>query len=411
MTIAKVLDKKKMIKTGENTGRYHVKIRITRTVDKRTIQKYFLTGVYATESEFKKITGNPGKDKALQSKQTIVTDLYEKGKEIIRLNPFVDFETFENQLTSKGGFKDPLGLMQTYIDELNESGRVGTRDYYKSALSCFQEYAKEKYGGKIFFASVTAAWLMKWEKWMLEKSRSITTVGMYAIAMRRIFNLAASDQYKTIGKDLYPFGEGKYVIPAAKGRKLALTEDQKNLLLNFKTLNIVARKGVDFWIFSYFCNGMNMADVCNLRFKNLPEGLVIFDRTKTRYTQRKKRDIVVISREEIQRVIETWGNKSGEPNDYVFPVLREGLTPQQEADRIHDFIDDINKGLKLACEALKLPKITTYSARHTSATIMRNKGASVEFIQEALGHADSKTTQDYLDSFDLETKKKYSGML
>lgn len=411
MTIAKVLDKKKKIKTGENAGRYHVKIRVTKTVDKRTVQKYFLTGVYATEAEFQKIVGNPGKDKDLQAKQTIVSDLYEKAKEIVRVNPFVDFDAFENQLTSKGGFKDPLGLMQTYIEELNESGRIGTRDYYKSALSCFEEYAKEKCGGMIFFASITPAWLMKWEKWMLDKGRSITTVGMYAIALRRVFNLAMSKKYRVIGSDLYPFGEGGYVIPASQGRKMALTEEQKNLLLNFKTLNIVARKGVDFWIFSYFCNGMNMADVCQLRFKNLPEGLVVFERTKTRYTQRKKKDIIVISREEISRVIDTWGNKSQEPNDYVFPILREGLAPQQEADRIHDFIDEVNQGLKIACEALKLPKITTYSARHTYATIIRNKGASIEFIQEALGHAVPKTTQSYMDSFDLETKRKYSNLL
>lgn len=424
MTIAKVLDKKKMIKTGENAGRYHVKIRVTKTVDKRTIQKYFLTGVYATEAEWRKIDGNPGKDKSLQKKQTIISDLYEKGKEIIRVNPYVDFEAFENQITSKGGLKDPLGLMQTYVDELNEAGRVGTRDYYKSALSCFKEYLTKRCGGKMFFASVTPEWLMKWEKWMtadrtedkkIIKGRSITTVGMYAIALRRIFNLAMSKKYKIIGKDLYPFGEGAYVIPTARGRKLALTEAQKDRLLKFSTLDIKARKGVDFWIFSYFCNGMNMADVCNLRFKNLPDGLIIFDRAKTRFTQRKKKDIIVISREEIQRVIETWGNKPGEMNDYVFPVLREGLSPQQQADRIHDFIDEINQGLSRAVAEMSVkgafPKITTYSARHTSATIMRNKGASIEFIQEALGHADSKTTQVYLDSFDLETKTKYSNLL
>lgn len=411
MTLAKVLDKKKRIKTGENTGRFHVKIRLTKTVDKRTIQKYFLTGIFATEKEFEKITGNPGKDLALQAKQTLLNEFYEKGKAIIKHNPFVDFDTFENQLTSKGSFKDPLGLMQTYINELDEEGRVGTRDYYKQALSSFEDYAAEKCGGKIFFASVTPKFLMAYEKWMVDKGRSITTVGMYCIAMRRIFNLAASDRYKIIAKDLYPFGEGKYVIPASKGRKLALTEGEKNRLLNYKTLNIVSRKAVDFWIFSYFCNGMNMADVCRLRFKNLPEGFVIFDRTKTQRTQRKKSSIVVISREEIQRVIETWGNKPGDSKDYVFPVLREGLTPQQEADRIHDFIAEINEGLKTACVDLKLPKITTYSARHTSATVMRNKGASIEFIQEAMGHADSKTTQDYLDSFDLETKRKYSGLL
>lgn len=410
--ISILFDTRKVLTTGPDAGRCHIKLIGSFYDGKIRNRRYFKTNIFATAAEYKKITGgNPGRNQDLQNKQTELYALYEKAKAIIKHSPFIDADSFEMQLTSKGSLKDPLGLMQTYVEELDMEGRVGTRDYYKQALSCFKEYAEETSGGRLFFAAVTPKWLMRWEKWMLDKGRSITTVGMYAIAMRRIFNLASSDKYKIIGKDIYPFGEGKYVIPAAKGRKLALSEEQKNQLLNYKTLNIVARKGVDFWMFSYFCNGMNIADVCNLRFKNLPEGLIIFDRTKTKLTQRTKKPIVVISRPEVKQIIDTWGNKSDDPNEHVFPVLREGLTPQQSADRIHDFIAEINEGLKKACEDLKLPRITTYSARHTSATIMRNKGASIEFIQEALGHADSKTTQDYLDSFDIETKKKISNLL
>lgn len=410
MTIAKVLDKKKKITTGENKGRYHVKIRLTRTIEKRTIQKYFCTGIYATPEEFVKIIGNPGKDRELQEKQSNLNGIFEKAKEIIRINPFTDFETFENQLSSKGGFKDPLELFQTYINELSEEGRIGTRDTYKQALRCFEDYGAEKCGGSILFASITDRWLMRWEKWMLERGRSITTVRIYAICLRRIFNLAIN-RYKLFPFELYPFGEDKYVVPSSNGRKLALNEEQKNKLLKYPTLNIVARKGVDFWVFSYFCNGMNLADVCYLRFKDLPEGLVVFNRQKTMYTQRKKKPIEVIARPEIKAIIERWGNKSGDMNDYIFPVLRHGLSPSQIKDRIHDFIEEVNKGLAAACVDLKIPKITSYSARHTYATILKNKGATIAFLKEALGHADEKTTENYLDSFDMETKRKYSGML
>lgn len=411
MILSRVLDKKKMTTTGENAGRYHVKIRLTRTLDKKTIQRYFCTGIFATPEEFERIISNPGKDKDLQAKQTLLNEIFEKGKAIVKHNPFVDFETFGNQLNSKGGFKDPLSLFKTYIDELIEEGRIGTSEYYRQALSCFQEYADQKYEGKLFFGTITDKFLMRWEKWMIERGRSITTVGMYAIAMRRIFNLAASDRFKIIPREMYPFGEGKYVIPAAQGRKMALTEDHKDKLLKFATLKIDARKAVDFWIFSYFCNGMNLADVCHLRFRDMPEGFIIFTRTKTARTQRNKKPIVVIWRKEIQDIIDRWGNKSGGPNDYVFPVLREGLTPEQIKDRIHDFIDEINHGLDVATSELQMDRITSYSARHTYATVARNKGATIEFIQEALGHADSATTQSYLASFDLETKKRIAGLL
>jgi len=48
----------------------------------------------------------------------------------------------------------------------------------------------------------------------------------------------------------------------------------------------------------------------------------------------------------------------------------------------------------------------TKDARHTFSTKMKNEGASTEMIQEALGHADPTTTQNYLDSFITEKKKE-----
>lgn len=412
MTVAIVHDKRRITTTGENAGKYPIKIRLTYKGEGKTwIQKLFPTGIYATHEEYKKITGNPGKHRELQDKQTAVFALYEKGKAIVKANRFVDSETFANQLTAKGSYKDPLGFMMAYAEELDDNGQVGTADYYRLAHSSWKEFAKEKCGGVLTFGSVTPELLMKYENWMIGRGRSITTVGMYAIAMRKSFNIARSDKHRVIPQEVYPFGDGKYVIPTSKGRKISLNEERKNKLLKYATLKIQARKGVDFWKLSYFSNGMNMADVCHLKFKNLPEDLIIFDRTKTTKTQRKKVSIVAIKRAEVTEIIERWGNKPGNPNEYVFPILREGLTPKQVKEKIRDFVWEINKGLEIACNDLNIPKITTYSARHTFATIARNNGASTEFIQEALGHSDSKTTKAYLDSFDLEAKKKVANSL
>jgi len=55
--------------------------------------------------------------------------------------------------------------------------------------------------------------------------------------------------------------------------------------------------------------------------------------------------------------------------------------------------------------------VTTYVARHTFSTIMKRSGASTEFIQEALGHTNIKTTENYLDSFEKEIKKEFANKL
>jgi integrase len=39
---------------------------------------------------------------------------------------------------------------------------------------------------------------------------------------------------------------------------------------------------------------------------------------------------------------------------------------------------------------------------------MKKAGASTEYIQEALGHTDKRTTEHYLDSFDNEVKREFA---
>ena len=64
------------------------------------------------------------------------------------------------------------------------------------------------------------------------------------------------------------------------------------------------------------------------------------------------------------------------------------------------------------CDNLKIDKkVTTIVTGHSFSTIMKNWGASTEYIQEALGHTDKKTTENYLDSFDKKIKKEFSVKL
>lgn len=406
MKVSIVLDKRRETITGEHAGKYAIKIRLSYTREKKTTQRLFPSGCYATVDEFQKIKGRRvGKDSKLQEIETTVSALYENGKKIIKDNPFIDPESFGSELTNAGSFKSPLTLMGSYSKSLRAEGRVGTADYYDQALSSFKEYSAH-----FSFGSVTPKWLMKYEKAMIEKGRSITTVGMYCRALRAIFNLAI--EKKKLSPAAYPFGKGKYIIPTAKGRKMALTEDQKNKVLLYKSLIPAVQKAVDMWIFSYFCYGMNFADIARLKFGDIKGEVIVFDRAKTINTERERSLIEIPVKTEVREIIKRWGNPEM-TSAYVFPVLRDGLTADQIQNRVHDFIADTNDGLKLACEddRLKLPKITTYWARHTFATIAYKKGAGLEFIQKALGHSDLKTTQVYINSFDMETRQMVSNWL
>ena len=72
----------------------------------------------------------------------------------------------------------------------------------------------------------------------------------------------------------------------------------------------------------------------------------------------------------------------------------------------------VNKYIDVIAKDLGIEKhVTTYTARHTYSTVLKRSGASVEFISEALGHSNKKTTENYLDSFERDTQKKFAEKL
>ena len=61
----------------------------------------------------------------------------------------------------------------------------------------------------------------------------------------------------------------------------------------------------------------------------------------------------------------------------------------------------INKELKLLASELEIDAdVTTYVARHSFASILKNTGVNLALISQALGHQDIKTTEIYLSKFD-----------
>lgn len=100
------------------------------------------------------------------------------------------------------------------------------------------------------------------------------------------------------------------------------------------------------------------------------------------------------------------------PNNYIFPVLEHGITPLRQIELIELFVQSLNDWMFKIRKKLGIEKkVTTYVARHTFSTVMKRSGISTEFIREALGHTNIRTTENYLDSFEKEMKKEYASRL
>ncbi len=396
VSVISVLDTRKIKKNGK----YPVRIQITH----KRVQKYLNTGKDLTKEEWEKL---------LTSRIAEFVKIRESIKQSFNLA-----SKCVQELTAKGEYSyDQFSIMvgkssggtlntafQTKIKQLLEEERIGTRRYYISCLISVEMYA----GKNIPFENVTIQWLEKFETFMLKRKMTYASIGMRMRGVRTIMNMAKKEGL--IKEYQYPFGRDKYEIKSAEGRKKALSINQISQVLAYNDGNKVTTRYRDIWFFIYLCNGINVADLVMLKFSDIVDGEICFMRQKTIRTSKNKKEITVPIVPQMQTIIDHWGNKP-EPDNYIFNLIHHYKDPIRHDKEVADIVKRINKRMKIIGESLGFGKITTYTARHSYATVLKRSGANIAYISESLGHSDMKTTESYLASFEKEERMKNAELL
>jgi len=286
-----------------------------------------------------------------------------------------------------------------YIRKLEAQDRAGTVECYMSSMNSLLDYLPQ-----LRFADITDIELHRYETWMEEKGNSITTTSLYLRCLRRIFNLAIAK--KLIDRDLYPFGPEKYVIPTGVNIKKAVPIDDIKRIYHYQSPDSSKLMYRDFWLFIYLANGMNVKDMAMLKYKNIDGEFIRFIRSKTANTTRSNPHIIsVFCLVELQSTIERWGNADKSPDNYIFPILSNGMDGYEKRHKIQLFTKLINSYMyEIGAELGISQKLSTMAARHSFSTQLKRSGVNVEAIRELLGHHNLKTTMSYLDSFEDASK-------
>lgn len=393
-TVSVMLDQRRQLKDGT----YPVKIRVTF----QRKQVYYATPFHLTPAEFEKTQGKRPRhpfDAIAESLQKFKRD----AEDIIRELHFFSWKDFEKRYLTNKGAKDIVNVaFRERITQLRAAGQISTAVSYECAQRSLNSFLP---GGK--FVDFTPYKLAAYEKFMLEKGSSKTTISMYLRSLRAIFNIAISQ--KDILPVVYPFRRGenekdKYEIPEGKSIKKALKMPAIEKVFNYEPIPGSSKEMArDYWIFIYLGNGMNVKDLCLLKYSDIDKNLLKFKRAKT-IRQKKEKIIQVVLQPEARAIIKKWGSPQKHPDTFIFPILTGKETPERQYQLVQQLTHVINENMREVCKDLKIvPALTTYTARHSFATVLKRSGASIDLISEMLGHSSLKTTQIYLDSFENET--------
>jgi len=410
ITVSSILDERRPTKDGK----FPVKIRVT--FNRK--QKYYSTGKKMSSEDWKNLPIT--RSRTFSEVKTDIQISFDKVKDIVQTleaSNIFSFEVLNRELGK--GLNDTFNTaFKAKINSLEAEGRSGTQLYYTAALNSLEKFA----GEKILFSDVTVDWLNRYEKYMLadrifikkgkeckEKGRGYTTIGMYFRAIRTIMNEAI--RAGIIKANQYPFGRDKKEIQTGSGRKLALTLAQIKSIVDFSDGNITTDRYRDLWFFSYLCNGINFTDIVHLKYGNIQNNEISYLREKTKRTSKVKKDIQAVLTQEMKTIIERWGNKNKASDQFIFPYLTGNETPMEAKVKSLELIRRTNKRLKEIGKSLNIDHLSTYSARHSFATVLKRSGANIAYISESLGHADQKTTENYLASFEQEERIKNAAFL
>lgn len=210
--------------------------------------------------------------------------------------------------------------------------------------------------------------------------------------MRHIFNEAIKE-YNTNGNDIIqsnPFDKFSVPrdIPQTKDR--VISEENLVRVFNFKGTRRVGMAR-DCYVLSFFLMGMNSVDIYECVSYN--KGVLAYDRAKTRDRRNDNAHIEIVV------------------PDIIKPLFRKykGTTRAfdfyQKYSNAANFNKHINKGLHFIADELGIPRFDFYSARHTWASIARNKlGIDKYTIHEALNHVSQ------LDVTDIYIQKDFTNI-
>lgn len=403
---------------------YPLKLRLYHTPS--TKEKLFRTGYDLTPAEFNQSIKlkEPGKGekKILRERkseiQLIERALIQKAEDILKDLPEFNFDAFERRFFNKSAKLDIIDYYNQKIKELNKKGSIRTAEAYNLSKDRLIQFLKDtKNKNKIEsipFESIKPETLEAYERYYSNKNYSFASIGIYLRCLRTIFNIALTDKNSGLKASVYPFGKGKYVIPSGRNIKKALTEEELQKFVNYKPGNELEQRAKDFFLFSLLANGMNFKDISELRWGNLrSENIIAFYRQKTKNTSKgNERLIQAILPELAINIMKEHSNPKKGANDYIFLIIDKKDSPSEKARKLKNFISSVNQQLKVIAKKINLPEdLTTYWARHTFTTQAIRKGASMELLQESLGHANIATTQNYFAGFTTDVKKKLSESL
>lgn len=296
--------------------------------------------------------------------------------------------------------KDDLRLyMPEVIGMLKREGKFPAMHVYACTLRSYEKFCAEERYPKNTTASLsmqeifTPERLKEYEDWLTGQQSSPNTISTYMRTLQAVYNRWMSPGIEgynpVLFKDVYTKVESR--------TKRALTAEQMEQLRNtdFSVLTLRQQQVLTYFLLMFMLRGMPFIDLAHLRKSDLRNRRITYRRHKT------GKLMVVDVPPDAMRLLQKYRDKTD--SEYLFPLLHGGLFMEEHHHRYQETLRHFNRELaRLMKQLLPGVSVSSYTARHTWATLAYHSGVPVGLISQSLGHSSIRVTMTYLKPFDAE---------
>lgn len=296
--------------------------------------------------------------------------------------------------------KDDLRLyMPEVIEILKREGKFPAMHVYACTLRSYEKFCAEERHPKNITASLsmqeifTPERLKEYEDWLAGQQSSPNTISTYMRTLQAVYNRWMSPGIEgynpVLFKDVYTKVESR--------TKRALTAEQMEQLRNtdFSVLTLRQQQVLTYFLLMFMLRGMPFIDLAHLRKSDLRNRRITYRRHKT------GKLMVVDVPPDAMRLLQKYRDKTD--SEYLFPLLHGGLFMEEHHHRYQETLRHFNRELaRLMKQLLPGVSVSSYTARHTWATLAYHSGVPVGLISQSLGHSSIRVTMTYLKPFDAE---------
>jgi len=236
-----------------------------------------------------------------------------------------------------------------------------------------------------------------YESYLRRNDLKLNTISYYLKRLRAIYNKAIKE-YGFI--DSKPFANSFTKTVTTAKRAISVKDIKK--ITSAETMSEEESLARDLFLFSYYTRGMSFIDIAYLKKSDIRDGYLIYKRKKT------GQELRVAWCTCMQRIVDRHPSLDGE---HLLGIIDNKLSASLR-QQYHYRQCRVNQKLQRFAKRIGLPmKVTMYCARHSWATIAKEKGIPVSVISQSMGHHSEKTTQIYLKSISAKEIDRYNNIL